>query len=61
MRVQGNWVYYSITYLLGRKGEIKHSQASIEKARQLLSYKPDAEVEEGLRETIKWFYANMPS
>lgn len=54
-------MYYSITYLLGRKGEIKHSQASIEKARQLLSYKPDAEVEEGLRETIKWFYANMPS
>jgi UDP-N-acetylglucosamine 4-epimerase len=48
-----------ITYLPRREGEIKHSQASIEKAERLLSYKPAIAVEEGLRETIEWFDASM--
>lgn len=50
-----------ITYLPGRKGEIMHSQASTEKAKQLLSYKPEVEIEDGLRETMEWFAVNMPS
>jgi len=41
-----------------RKEEIKHSQASIEKARDLLSYNPEVEVHEGLRKTVAWFLSS---
>lgn len=39
-----------------RKGDIPHSLASVEKAKQLLKYKPTHTVSEGLKETVKWFY-----
>ena len=37
-----------------RPGDIRHSQASISKAQQLLGYSPAVSVEQGLTETIAW-------
>jgi UDP-N-acetylglucosamine 4-epimerase len=42
-----------------REGDITHSQASIEKAKQFLGYTPTYNVVEGLEETVKWFYNNL--
>jgi UDP-N-acetylglucosamine/UDP-N-acetylgalactosamine 4-epimerase len=41
-----------------RKGDIKHSHASIEKAKELLEYSPKVLVNEGLGKTVKWFWEN---
>ncbi|MFM6401100.1 MAG: sugar dehydratase, partial [Planktothrix sp.] len=37
------------------KNEIKHQYLSAEKARQMLSWYPQYSLEEGLKETIKWY------
>lgn len=42
-----------------RKGDILHSQASIDKAGRLLGYKPDYNVEQGLKETVDWYWKNI--
>jgi len=42
-----------------RAGDIPHSQASIEKAKRLLGYEPELNVEEGLEEAVKWFWNNL--
>ncbi|HAA74493.1 TPA: LPS biosynthesis protein WbpP [Candidatus Latescibacteria bacterium] len=38
-----------------RAGDIKHSLASIEKARKLMGYKPTVSVETGLRMSVEWY------
>lgn len=38
-----------------RPGDIKHSRASIEKARQLLNYEPVADFDTGLSRTLAWY------
>jgi UDP-glucose 4-epimerase len=38
-----------------RPGDVRHSQASIEKAQDLLGYQPVTDVAEGLRTTVQWF------
>jgi len=42
-----------------RAGDIPHSQASIEKAKQLLGYYPSHNVKEGLDEAVEWFMKNL--
>ncbi|HVN58870.1 MAG TPA: SDR family oxidoreductase [Bacteroidales bacterium] len=42
-----------------RAGDIQHSQASIEKARTNLGYVPLFDAENGLKETVDWFWKNM--
>lgn len=42
-----------------RDGDIPHSLASVEKAARLLGYSPHLNVEEGLREAVKWFWDNL--
>ncbi len=42
-----------------RKGDIKDSLASIEKAKKLLGYAPQYDVHKGLKEAIKWYYENL--
>jgi UDP-N-acetylglucosamine 4-epimerase len=42
-----------------RIGDIPHSQASIEKAKNLLGYSPTLNVAEGLEESVKWFWNNL--
>jgi nucleoside-diphosphate-sugar epimerase len=44
-------------YKEARKGDVRDSQADITKARRLLGYEPTVGLEEGLRETVKWFTA----
>jgi len=42
-----------------REGDIPHSQASIDKAMKLLDYKPAHNVQEGLKEAVRWFWNNL--
>ncbi len=37
-----------------RAGDVRHTQASIEKAQRLLAYKPTVDFEEGMRRTVAW-------
>ncbi len=62
-------VYRSLTKALGvdvepifgpdRKGDIKHSNADIGKARRLLGYDPEYNFERGLNEAIQWYRENL--
>jgi UDP-N-acetylglucosamine 4-epimerase len=38
-----------------RVGDIPHSLASIEKAKQLLHYAPEISIEEGIKRTVAWY------
>ncbi len=38
-----------------RAGDVRHSQASIERARQVLNFSPRVDFNEGLRETVAWY------
>ena len=42
-----------------RAGDIPHSLASVEKAKKLLYYSPTFNVEDGLREAVKWYWKNL--
>lgn len=42
-----------------RPGDIKHSNADISKARQLLGYAPTHNFEQGLKEAIEWYKENL--
>jgi UDP-N-acetylglucosamine/UDP-N-acetylgalactosamine 4-epimerase len=42
-----------------RAGDIPHSLASIEKAKLLLGYSPQFSIQEGLKEAVAWYYANL--
>ena len=62
-------IYYTLTKALGkdiepnfgpdRKGDIKHSNADISKARQLLGYDPEYDFAKGLNEAIEWYKNNL--
>jgi UDP-N-acetylglucosamine 4-epimerase len=66
-RITINDIFFKICGIMGenivpnyqpnRKGDIPHSNASIEKAERMLGYVPEIEFEEGLRKTISWFSA----
>jgi UDP-N-acetylglucosamine 4-epimerase len=45
-----------INYVAERKGDVKHSLASIEKAQSLLNYNPQFSLEKGLDEAINWYF-----
>lgn len=42
-----------------RKGDIPHSLASIDKAKELLGYNPQFSLKKGLKETVKWYWENV--
>ncbi len=48
-----------VCYGAERKGDVPHSLASIEKASRLLGYHPQYNVEQGLKEAIDWYWANV--
>lgn len=62
-------IYYGLTKALGvdvepnfgpdRKGDIKHSNADISKARKLLGYDPDYSFEDGIKLAIEWYKENL--
>jgi len=42
-----------------RKGDIPHSLASIDKAKQLLGYQPTHDLEKGLKVAVDWYWNNL--
>jgi UDP-N-acetylglucosamine 4-epimerase len=42
-----------------RKGDIPHSLASIDKARNLLGYEPTHKIKDGLKEAVDWYWENL--
>ena len=42
-----------------RNGDIPHSQASIQKAKNLLNYIPSHDFKQGLKESLTWYYNNL--
>ena len=62
-------VYRAITDALGvniepvfgpaRSGEIRHSNADIGRARELLGYDPEWSFERGIRAAIEWYRENL--
>ncbi len=42
-----------------RKGDVRHSSASIEKARNMLGFVPSVTFEEGLKRTVEWYAKQM--
>ena len=62
-------IYYGLTKALGvdtepnfgpdRKGDIKHSNADISKAKELLGYNPDWSFERGIKAAIAWYKENL--
>jgi len=41
-----------------RKGDVAHSLASIEKAKNLIGYSPKFNIDNGLKEAVDWYYKN---
>jgi len=39
-----------------RPGDIKHSLASINRAKELLDYKPIFDIEQGIKESVRWYW-----
>ena len=48
-----------VRYGAFRNGDIPHSLASIDKAKKLLHYNPQYSFEQGLEETITWYWNNI--
>jgi len=44
-----------------RVGDVKHSQADIRKAKELLHYTPEYRVSEGVDESIDWYIESLHS
>lgn len=42
-----------------RAGDVKHSQAGIDKARKLLGYEPVVPFRQGLEETVRWYVSDF--
>jgi UDP-N-acetylglucosamine/UDP-N-acetylgalactosamine 4-epimerase len=55
----GNILGIEPVYGPARAGDIPHSLASIEKAKKLLYYSPTFNVEDGLKEAVKWYWNNL--
>lgn len=62
-------IYYGLTEALGvqiepnfgpdRAGDIKHSNADISKAKELIGYSPDWSFERGIKAAIEWYKENL--
>ena len=42
-----------------RAGDIPHSLASVDKAKNLLGYDPQYKIEDGLKEAVEWYWENL--
>lgn len=42
-----------------RKGDVPHSLASIDKAKNLLNYNPQFSMKDGLKEAVTWYWNNL--
>ncbi len=48
-----------VIYGPNRAGDIPHSLASIDKAKNLLAYNPQFSLEKGLKEAVNWYWNNL--
>ncbi len=48
-----------VIYGPNRAGDIPHSLASIDKAKELLGYDPQFSIKEGLKEAVGWYWENL--
>ncbi|MDC3319534.1 SDR family oxidoreductase [Flavobacteriaceae bacterium] len=48
-----------VIYGPNRAGDIPHSLASIDKAKNLLAYNPQFSLEKGLKEAVSWYWNNL--
>ncbi|GAA4114442.1 SDR family oxidoreductase [Aquimarina addita] len=48
-----------VKYRSERKGDVPHSLASVDKAKDLLGYDPQFDIESGLEEAIQWYWENL--
>ncbi len=48
-----------IVYGPNRMGDIPHSLASIDKAKELLGYHPEFSLQDGLKEAVDWYWENL--
>jgi len=42
-----------------RPGDVKHSQADISRAKELLKYEPEISFKEGLEKTVEWYRKSL--
>lgn len=49
----------SVVHGPNRLGDIPHSLASVEKAKNLLNYQPSHNIQTGLKEAVKWYWDNL--
>jgi UDP-N-acetylglucosamine 4-epimerase len=42
-----------------RDGDVRHSQADISKAKEMLSYQPSHSLIDGINEIIPWYIRNL--
>ena len=48
-----------VIYGPNRAGDIPHSHASVDKAKELLKYNPHFTLQKGLKEAVKWYWKNL--
>ncbi len=48
-----------VVYGENRAGDIPHSLASISKAKEILGYDPQYSLQEGLKESVSWYWNNL--
>jgi UDP-N-acetylglucosamine 4-epimerase len=48
-----------VIYGPNRVGDVPHSHASVEKAKELLNYNPQFNLQKGLKKAIKWYWKNL--
>ena len=48
-----------VIYGNNRQGDIQHSLASIDKAKELLNYNPKFSMQQGLKQAIDWYWHNL--
>lgn len=49
----------AVTFGPERQGDVPHSLASIDKAKNLLNYNPQYTIQDGLKEAVDWYWENL--
>lgn len=51
--------HINVTHGPNRAGDIPHSLANVDKAKNLLGYNPEYNMKDGLKEAVKWYWENI--
>ena len=49
----------NVNYGPTRKGDVPHSLASVDKARNLMGYYPEFDIKKGLKKAVEWYWHNL--